>query len=72
MLANTQNSIIINKGKDLKISKKRINRYGGQAGSPTSEKNILTVWIVRKFDIGQLGCWASLVQYFGNSEFRTK
>ena len=72
MLANTQNSIIINKGKDLKISKKRINRYGGQAGSRTSEKNILTVWIVGKFDIGQLGCWASLVQYFGNSEFSDK
>ena len=39
-LANTQNSIIINKGKDLKISKNRFNRYGGQVRSSTSEKNI--------------------------------
>ena len=38
MLANTQNSVIINKGEDLKISKNSFNRYGGQAGSRTSEK----------------------------------
>ena len=38
MLVNTQNSIIINKGKDLKISKNRFNRYRGQAGSRASEK----------------------------------
>ena len=59
MLANTQNSIIINKGKGLKISKSRFNRYGGQAGSRTSEKNISTVWIVRQSDIGQLACGTS-------------
>ena len=58
MLANTQNSIIINKGKDLKISKKnKFNRYGGQTGSRTSEQNISTVWIMGKLDIGQLGSW---------------
>ena len=56
MLANTQNSIIINKGKDLKISKNRFNGYGVQAGSRTREKNISTVWNVGKFDIGQLEC----------------
>ena len=38
MVSNTQNSIITNKGKDLKISKNRFNRYGGQVGSRTSEK----------------------------------
>ena len=40
MLANTQNSIIINKRKDLKISKNRFNGYGVQAGSRTREKKI--------------------------------
>ena len=25
-----------------------------------------------KFDIGQLGCWASLVQHFGSSKFLDK
>ena len=72
MLANTQNSIIINKGKDFKISKNMFNRYGRQAGSRTSEKNILTVWIVGKFDIGQLGYWTSLVQRFESSTFSDK
>ena len=41
MLANTQNLIKINKGKDLKISKNRFNRYRGQAGSRTSEKKYI-------------------------------
>ena len=54
MLASTQNSIIINKGKYLKISKNRFNRYGEQGRSNTSEKNILTVGIVGKFDMGLL------------------
>ena len=72
MLANIRNSIIINKGKDLKISQNRFNRYGGQARSSTSEKNISTVWIVGKFDIGQLGCWTSLFQHFGSSKFSDK
>ena len=72
MLANTQNSVIINKGKDFKISKKRFNRYGRQTGSHTSEKNISTVWIMGKFDIGQLGCWTSLIQHFGISKFSDK
>ena len=67
MLANTQNSIIINRGKDLKISKNKFNRYGGQARSSTSEKNISTVLIVGKFAIEQLGCWTSLFQHFGSS-----
>ena len=72
MLANTQNSIIIRKGKGWKISNNRFNRYGGQAGFRISEKNISTVWIVRKFDIGQLGCWTSLVQHFGSLKFLDK
>ena len=72
MLANIQNSVIINKGKDLKISKNRFNRCGGQVGSGTSEKNISTVWIVEQFDIGQLRCWTSLVQHFGSSKFLDK
>ena len=73
MLANTQNSIITNKGKDLKIQKKnRFNRYGGQTDSRTSEKNISTVWIMGKFDIGELVCWTSLVQHFGNLKFPDK
>ena len=38
MLANAQNSITVNKGKKLRISKNRFNRYGRQAGSRTSEK----------------------------------
>ena len=37
-LANIQNSIIINRGKDSKISKNRFYRHGGQTGSRTSEK----------------------------------
>ena len=72
MLANTQNSIVINKGKDLKISKNRFNRYGGQTGSRTCAKNISTVWIVGKFDIGQLGSGTSLVQHFGSSKYSDK
>ena len=72
MLSNTQNSIIINKRKDLRISKNRFNRYGGQVGSHTSEKNISTVWIVGQFDIGELGCGTSLVQHFGSSKFSDK
>ena len=40
MLANTQNSITINKGKDLKVSKNRFNRHGGQADSRTCGKKI--------------------------------
>ena len=65
MLANTQNSIIINKGKDFKILKNRFNSYGRQVDSLQVKKNILTVWMVGKFDIGHLGCWTSLVQRFG-------
>ena len=48
MLATTQNSIIITKGKDLKISKNRFDGYGRQAGCQTREKNISTIWIVGK------------------------
>ena len=72
MLANTQNSIIINKGKDLKISKNKFNKYGGQAGSCTSEKNISIVWIVGQFDIGQFECGTSLGQHFGSLKFSGK
>ena len=38
MISNTQNSIITNTEKDLKISKNRFNRYGRQVGSRASEK----------------------------------
>ena len=48
MLATTQNSIIITKRKDLKISKNRFDGYGRQAGCHTREKNISTIWIVGK------------------------
>ena len=72
MISNTQNSIITNTGKDFKISKNRFNRYGGQVGSRTSEKNISTVWNVGQFDIGQLGYRTSLVQHFGSSKFSDK
>ena len=53
LLSNTQNSIIINMGKNSKISKNRFNRYGGQVGSRRNEKNISTVWNRGQFDIGQ-------------------
>ena len=33
------------------------------------KKNISIVWIMGKFDIGQLGYWISLVQHFENSKF---
>ena len=36
------------------------------------KKNILIVWIMGKFDIGQLRCWTSLVQHFRNSKFSNK
>ena len=73
LLANTQNSIIINKGKDLKISKNRFNRYGGQVRSSTSKKiYISTVWVVGKFGTEQLGCRTSLFQYFRSSKFSDK
>ena len=72
MLDNTQNSVIVNEGKDLKISKSRFDRCGRQAASRTSEKNISTFWIVERFDIGQLGCGTSLVQHFGSSKFSDK
>ena len=41
MLDNTQYSIIVNKGKDLKISKNRFNMYGRQVGSRTNEKKCI-------------------------------
>ena len=72
MLANSQISVVINKGKDLKISKSRFKKYHRQAGSRTSEKNISTVWIVGQFDIGHLGCGTSLAQHFGSSKFSDK
>ena len=34
--------------------------------------DILTMWIMRKYDIGQLGCWTSLIRHFGNSKFLDK
>ena len=69
MISNTQNSVITNTGKDFNISKNRLNRYGGQVGSRTSEKNISTVCYVGQFDIGQLGYGTSLVHHFGSSKF---
>ena len=35
-------------------------------------KNISTVCNVGQFDIGQFGCWTSLVQHFGSSKFLDK
>ena len=72
MLANTQNSNIINNGKNLKIPKNRFNRYGRQADFCTSEKITSTVWIIGKIDIGQLGFGTSLAQHFGSSKFSDK
>ena len=73
MIANTQNSVITHTGKDFKISKYRFNRYGGQVGSCTIEKNISTVvWNVGQFDIGQLACGTSLVQHLGSLQFWDK
>ena len=63
---------IINTIKDLKISKNKFNRYGGQVGSRTSWKNISTVWIVGQFDMGELGCGTSFFQHFGSSKFSDK
>ena len=57
MISITQNLIITNTKKDLKISKHKFNRYGGQVGSCISEKNISTVcmWgnlILDSLDVG--------------------
>ena len=72
MFSNTQNSVIINTGKYLKISKNKFSRYDGQVGSRTSEKNISTIWNLEQFDAGQLGCGISLFQYFGSSKLLAK
>ena len=40
--------------------------------SRTSEKNILTVWIVVQFDLGELGCATSLFQHLGSLKFSDK
>ena len=34
-----------------------------------ANKWVSTVWNVEQFDIGQLGCWTSLVHQFQNSKF---
>ena len=52
--------------------KNRFNRYGGQASSHTTEKNISNVWTVGQFDIGQLRCGNSPVQHFGSSKLSDK
>ena len=67
MLSNTQNATIIKTGKDLKISKNRFNRYGGQVGSCAGENNISSVSNVGQIDIGQLRCRTS-----GSSKFSDK
>ena len=72
MLSNTQNPIIINTGKSLKVSKNTFNRYSGRVGSRTSEESISTVWNVRQFDIGQLECGISLAHHFRSSESSDK
>ena len=63
---------ITNMIKYLKISKNKLNRYGGQVGSRTSGKNISTVWIVGQFDMGELGCGTSSFQDFGSLKFSDK
>ena len=59
-------------GKRFEDIKERFNRYGVEVGSRTSVKNISTVWNVGQFDIGQLGCWASLVQHFKSPRLSDK
>ena len=72
MISNPQNSVTTNTGKDLKISKNRLNRYGGRVDSRTSEKNIWTARNVGQFDIGQLRYGTSLVPHFGSLKFSDK
>ena len=70
MLSNTQNSIIINKGKDLK------NQKAGLIGMANKwiliQVNNIYRSIVGQFDIGQLGYGTSLVQHFGSSKYSDK
>ena len=67
MISNTQNATIIKTGKDLKISKNRFSRYGGQVGSRAGENNISSVSNVGQIDIGLLRCQTS-----GSSKFSDK
>ena len=69
MSSNTQNH---KHGKGFEDIKNKFNRYGGQVGSRTSGKNILTVWIVVQFDMGELGCATSLFQHLGSLKFSDK
>ena len=69
MLFNTQNSVTGKHGKRFEDIK---NRYGRQVGSPTSNKNISTIWNVGQFDIRQLGYETLLVQHFGSLKFLDK
>ena len=67
MLSNTQNSVTGKHGKDLKISKTVMaDRW---VLVQRKSIHISNVWNVGQFDIGQLGCGTSLVQYFGNLKF---
>ena len=58
-----------NTGKDLKISK---TGMADRWVLVQAKKNISTDWNVGQFDIGQIGCGTSLVQYFGSSKFSDK
>ena len=71
MLANTQNSITVNKEKDLKISKIGLIDMADRRLLLQVKKNISTIWIVEQFDLGQLGCGTSLVQHSGVQNFWT-
>ena len=66
MLTNTQNLIILNKGNDLKKSKT------GLIDMADRQVLVQVKKIVGKFDIGQFGCWTSLVQHFGSSKISDK
>ena len=71
MLANTQNSITVNKEKDLKISKIGLIDMADRRLLLQVKKNISTIWIVEQFDLGQLGCGTSLVQHSEVQNFWT-
>ena len=72
MLANTQNSVIINKRKDLMISKTGLIGMADRRVLIQLKKNISNVWTVGQFDIGQLRCGSSPVQHFESSKLSDK
>ena len=72
MFSNTQNSIILNKGKDLKNQKTGLIGMADRWILVQVNKIYRQCWIVGQFDIGQLTYGTSLVQHFGSSKFLDK